>query len=180
LPKRAIIHLMKESWPGTPKNILDADFYSRFSDEDQRLMHNGEWDYVDSETLLNKLKAELEATDDTQLTEEQLSDKENALWLWYHHASQMAYAKHKDTQTALDFIDKALMYRERIGLDNQITPLLKLLYLGDTEEARKFAENIPETVVEKNENCDEAEVVNVEKETAFALVSHFEKKAESK
>lgn len=166
---------MKESFPGTPKFILDKEFYSRFHDEDQRLMKSGEWDYLDMATKLNSLKQSVEATSDQSLTEDQLSDKNNALWLWYHHASQFAYGKHKDIPTALAFINKALIYRDKIGLDNQITPLLKLLYIGDLENAKTFADTIPKVVIEVDENGEEMEVENPERESALALLEHFEK-----
>ena len=161
----------------SPEKIqIDRINYSDFSKEDQRLMKSGEWDPQNPELVLNKMKAEIEALDDSSLSEQELSDKDNALWLWYHHGSQFAYAKYHDTETAIAYIDKALEYREKIGLDNQITPLLKMLYTGNLVEARTFAESLPKKVLEKNTEGIEEEVDNVEYETALLLVGYFEDK----
>lgn len=140
------------------KPLLGKDFYSRFLEEDQKLMKSGKWDYKDETSRLNTLKTSIESTPDSTLSEEQVNDKNSALWLWYHHASQFAYTKHADTQTALAFIDKALEYREKIQSHNQITPLLRLIYMGDMIGAKAFTDTIPDS----------------EKKTALNLVSYFE------
>jgi hypothetical protein len=165
-------HLPKRSPEGA---VVDRINYSTFSEEDQKLMKSGGWDHKDKTLLLNRLKINIEALEDSSLSELELSDKNNALWLWYHHASQFAYTKYQDTETAIAFIDKALEYRERTGLDNQITPLLKLLYSGNISEARAFAESIPQRVREQNEDGTQEEINNPEYDAGLALVSHFEK-----
>ena len=97
---------MKESIPQyvqSERLKIDDDFYFKFSDEDQEAMHSRVWPYKNPEWILNKWKAQLEATDDTGLTEEELENKQHALWLWYHHASQFAY-KDGDVETAIAFM----------------------------------------------------------------------------
>lgn len=164
---------MNESAPNPERLTLDNEFYFKFSAEDQRAMHAGRWPYKDPEWILNKWKERLEETNDSELSPKELENKQNALWLWYHHASQFAYAD-GDPETALSYIEKALYFREQIQLENDITPLLKLLYQGNIEEAKRFAETIPARVPERQEDGTEAEVDNVERETAAWLIQHFE------
>lgn len=174
---------MSESVPNSSrieKLKIDRAFYFKFSDEDQKAMKVGVWPYKDPEWVLNKWKTELETSDDKNLSEEQRENKWNALWLWYHHASQFAYTE-GNIETALTFINKALEYREKVGLfDNQITPLLKLLYLSDIEQAKLFFETIPSRVVGTKADGSTEEVDNEEKETAASLIEYFEKQNQKK
>ncbi len=147
--------------------------YFKFLDEDQKAMRSGTWDYKNPKWVLNQWKDDFERVDDSLLSDEGRQSKWNALWLWYHHASQFAY-KEGDTQTALVFIDKALEFREKGGLTNQITPLLKLLYLGDVEGAKAFAATIPQKR-EANTPDGRIEVVdNPERTMATELIAYYE------
>ena len=172
---------MSEAAPqSTPEKLqIDKDFYFRFSDEDKKAMHSGVWEYKNPVWILNKWKDQLEATADTILSEEGIEAKHSALWLWYHHASQFAY-RDGDTETALAFINKALEYHEKGSPENRITPLLKMLYQGDFEQARSFAETIPARVMEPRPGGTFEEIDNPEKETANYLINEYLKDVESK
>ncbi len=108
------------SWPSQSPEHSPADRiqYVRFSEEDQRLFISRERDYLNPELELNRLKNEIEALDETTLSEQEVCDRDNALWLWYHHGFQIAYAKHHDRQTAIAFINKTLEYGVEEEIDN--------------------------------------------------------------
>ena len=150
--------------------------YIEFLKEDQRAMRSGEWNYKDPNWALNQWKDLFESRNDEDLSPEGQQSKWNVLWLWYHHASQFA-AKNGDLQNALLFIDKALVFKEKLGLDNHITLLLKQLYLGDIAGAKKIAESIPAKKV-VNTTSGPEEVDNQEKKSANELIAYYEARSE--
>ena len=158
--------------------LIGSGFYDAFLATDQKLMESGEWDSENPNLDLNRQKLALESIDDSTLSKEQLLQKKNALWLWYHHAAQDAYFRHRNRDAASTLIDKALMYRDSVGLNNQITPLLKLLFSNRIDEARTFADSLPDMRSEKDAGGTMKEIENYEKKTALQLVSRFESEAE--
>ena len=165
---------MKEQPPTPEQRTPGNHSYKTFFADDQKLMQSDEWDYKNKELAFNVEKNSIEALQDDTLSAEQKNAKYDALWLWYHHAAQIAYAKYKDIDTARAYIDKALEYGEKSDSTNQITPLLKLLLHGQFIEARKFAEDLPDNKIETKDDGTTEEIDNYEKKTALELIQQFE------
>jgi hypothetical protein len=144
--------------------LVDAhtpfELQEKYTEEDQRLIKEHEWDYNNPELIINKIKIILEAADDTFLTDAEKEWKDEILWFWYHHAISCAVWRYKDKEAA-----KAMTARARVlqGEDhpNQITKLFELLLEDRLEEAEVFVPTIP------NE---------VERESAYELVEEYKNK----
>lgn len=162
--------------PEKALSVIDTGFYTKhFLPEDQKRMHSKTWDYTDEDAQLNKWRRELDALDESDLNPEQVRNRNDALWMWYHHASQFAHQA-GDAERAIKYIDRALDYRDTSGplVPNQITPLLKMLYQGQYAEAREFIdEEIPDKVSDFDGTDYVNERPNIEKETANGLLEHF-------
>jgi hypothetical protein len=161
----------KQLQRGTESIRLTDELYQRFLAEDQRAMTDGTWDYRDEKFALRGLKEAIEAVGDEGLSDEERAVKDRALWLWYLHAAQDAYFRHGEPDVAVGFIDKGL---EHNRANNQVTPVLKLLFSGKIAEARIFAESLPDTKTEEDEVDRKVEVENMDKRTALNLVKRFE------
>ncbi|HEY4490187.1 MAG TPA: hypothetical protein VJC12_02945 [Candidatus Paceibacterota bacterium] len=132
----------------------------RYSEEDQKLMKDGSWDYNNPNLVVNKVKEILEAVDSATLTEEEKEYWQEILWFWHHHAISCATWRYKDKEKAQFHAAKALEYQSE-NHPNTITKLLYLLINDKLEEAEEWASQIP---------------IDLEKETADALVKEYKEK----
>lgn len=136
------------------KNLLGSDenFYQAFFDLDQQAMgpeSDISWDYKNEDLVLNKAKIAIESIDEDLESETFLDNKNNSLWLWYHHASQNAFDLYQDREKAVDFINTALEYHKKINHPNKITQLLSFLYSNNFEGAQAYVQSIPDEDYEK-------------------------------
>lgn len=120
-----------------------SELASKFIKEDQRLLKAQDWDYKNSELVLNKVKELVESVIGYGFIENKNSEDElkTILWFWYHHATGYAIWEYKDKERALEFSAKALKYQTSDN-PNQITRLLYLLIRGEEKEASAWLETI--------------------------------------
>ena len=121
-----------------------AELATKFIQEDQRLLKNGEWDYQNKELILNQVKEIVEDLFKTGFTTGSTFDDDDlrdALWFWYHHATGQAIWNNKDRVKARQFSAKALEYQISEN-PNQITRLLYLLVRDELAEAESWLETI--------------------------------------
>jgi hypothetical protein len=116
---------------------------NKYSEEDQRQMLSGTWDYNNPALIINKVKNILEGISPQKLIEEEKDWVEEILWFWYHHAISCALYKYKDKEKARACAIKALDIQPE-NHPNKITKLLSLLLDDKLEEARKWAQSIEE------------------------------------
>ena len=128
----------------TPKELSD-----KFTELDQELMRNREWDYENDELVLNKLKEQLENVDAEELTDEESRWRNEILWFWYHHATSMALFGYKDDEQAGLFAEKALSYQAD-DHPNKLTKLLQILSSGDVVAAETYSHNFVTKEPEKS------------------------------
>jgi hypothetical protein len=114
-----------------------------YSDEDQKLMNSGAWDYGNPELLVNKVKEILESIDPQTLTDDEIDWRQEILWFWYHHAISCAIWRYRDRETAKNYVAKALDYQPAEH-PNQITRLFDFLVNDKVAEAEQWAESIKE------------------------------------
>lgn len=119
-----------------------SELVRKFIEEDQRLIKAQEWDCMNPELVLNKVKEIVESVIDSGST---LGDKDGdndlktMLWFWYHHAIGYAIWDHKDRKSAVEFSTKALKYQTSDN-PNQITRLLYFLTRDQVAEATALLE----------------------------------------
>ncbi len=113
-----------------------------YTEEDQKLMKSGQWDYDNPELITNKIKVSLESIDKSSLNEEESDWRNEILWFWYHHAISCAIEKN-DKIAAQKYAEKALEIQSD-DHPNKITKLLYLLVHDKLEEAEAWALNIDE------------------------------------
>jgi hypothetical protein len=123
----------------------------------------GDWDYTNSDLLINKVKELLEPIALEYLTEEEKEWRQEILWLWYHHATSSALFVHKDIQKAKEFVAKALDYQSE-GNPNGITKLLSLLANGRLGDAEIWANALPDSTDDQK----------MEKQSALDIVTEYE------
>ena len=116
---------------------------NKYSEEDQKLMLSGSWDYNNPVLVVNRIKDILEGINPQELTEEEREWMQEILWFWYHHAISCAIWKYKDKEKAKVYARKALELQPE-NHPNKITKLLSLLLEDKLEEARKWVEAIIE------------------------------------
>ncbi len=133
-----------------------------FLEEDQRLMNSRKWDYsVDID--FNRFKKWLENLVVNSLNEKEQKARQDALWMWYHHAVSIALSK-KDIPRAKSFADKAMEFHGDNN-PNQITRLLYFLAYEEYDKAEEWTKTI--------ENL-------TERDTANLLLSQYKKYEASK
>ena len=135
------------------------EFYTR---EDQRLFTSGAWDYNDPTQLTNQVKAILESTSDSELSDDQYNEpgwRNEILWFWYHHAISCAIWRYGDKQSAQKYSEQALVYQSE-DHPNQITKLLCFLTNDQLDESENWTTNITD---------------EVEKQTAEKLIDEYKK-----
>lgn len=147
-PLRPVYELLSAHSPLEMSNL--------YSEEDQKLMKSGGWDYDNPELITNKVKNLLEQINPSELTEEESDWRSEVLWFWYHHAISCAIQKN-DKEAAQKYADKALQLQPEQH-PNKITKLLHYLVNDNLPEAEKWLEQIIE---------------EPEKLTASDLVSHY-------
>lgn len=133
------------------------DIYFAYFKEDQNLMDKKDWDYNNSDLLINKVKQILDSIDDKELSGDEIIYKKKVLWLWYHHAISCAVWRYKDKIKAIEYSEKALGLQDE-NHQNQITRLLNFLVKDELEEAEKFVDIISD---------------EVEKDTARYLINQY-------
>ncbi len=107
----------------------------RYTEEEQVLFKNKEWDYDNPEQIQNKVKSILESVDESGLTEEEKEWRCEILWFWYHHAISVALWK-DDTEKAKAFSVKASEYQG--DNPNILTRTMYLLLHGKVDEAEEW------------------------------------------
>jgi predicted Zn-dependent protease len=133
---------------------------NNYTEEDQKLLKSGAWDYDNSELITNKVKVLLEQLDDTDLTEDERFWKNETLWFWYHHAISCAVWSKQDKEAAQQYSKKALELQPD-DHPNKITRLLSYLVCDQLSEAEEWAEKIKE---------------EPEKSTAASLLSEYKER----
>ena len=78
--------------------------------------------------------------DSPNLNQKEQEERENILYLWYHHAISNAIKK-KNKEKAIYFAEQALNYQPKDST-NKITKLLYLILTGNLEEADKYIQEI--------------------------------------
>ncbi len=129
---------------------------NNYTEEDQKLMKSGEWDYDNPDLITNKVKVLLEEIDPSTLSEDEADWRNEVLWFWYHHAISCAVGKN-DQVAAQDYAQKALDIQHP-DHPNKITRLLYLLVNDKLEEAEEWAKAIDE---------------EPEKSTSRNLIDHY-------
>ncbi|MHB1163555.1 MAG: hypothetical protein ACYCZZ_03510 [Minisyncoccota bacterium] len=123
-----------------------SELAREFIKEDQRLLKAQNWDYKNSELVLNKVKEIVESVIDSGFTtddKEGDDDLKTILWFWYHHAIGYAIWDYKDKAEALEFSAKALKYQTSDN-PNKITRLLYLLVRDEEKDAATWLETVRE------------------------------------
>jgi len=131
-----------------------------YTEEDQKLMKSGSWDYDNPGLITNKVKDLLETADTELLTEEEKEWRQEILWFWHHHAISCAVWRHQDKAKAQEYAVKALEYQPE-DHPNKITRLLALLIESKVQEAEEWAAGITE---------------EPEKSTAMELLEDYKEK----
>lgn len=153
----------KESSLRAVYEILNAhtplEMSNLYSEEDQRLMKSGEWDYDNPELITNKVKNLLEQINPAELTEEEAEWRSEVLWFWYHHAISCALQKN-DKEAAQRYADTALQLQPEQH-PNKITKLLYYLVHDNLPAAEQWLVEITE---------------EPEKTAANDLVNHYKDK----
>lgn len=109
---------------------------------DQELMHQGRWDYLDEDLLVNRIKVAVEGVGLTAITDEKEERYiRELLWLWYHHAANNALWVYRDNEAARVFALEALDLQSP-SHPNQITQLLFLLASGSVADAESYITTI--------------------------------------
>lgn len=150
-PAREAYRLLNASTP--------LELSNRYTEEDQKLMRAGTWDYNNSLLIVNVIKNILETLNPQELTEEEGEWRQEILWFWYHHAISCAVWRYKDILTAQKYVAKAIQLQPA-DHPNKITKLLDLLVNNKLEEAHKWADSITE---------------EPEKSTALAVIEEWSK-----
>lgn len=134
------------------------DLNRAYTEEDQKLMKEGRWDYEDPELLTNRVKSLLEQVDPITLSEEEKEWREEILWFWYHHAISCAVWRYADRQRAQEYASKALEHQDS-NHPNKITKLLYYLVHDDLVSAEKLTETM-----------------DLDKETAISVIDEYKEK----
>jgi|GEM_PF-953493 len=134
-PIRTAYHLLDARSPLELSNLYTA--------EDQKLMASHEWDYRNSELIVNKVKEILETTDPNMLKPNEQECRREILWFWYHHAISCAIWRYKDKSAAQSYASKALEYQSE-NHPNKITQLFDFLVNDKFDEAERWASSISE------------------------------------
>ncbi len=110
---------------------------------DQARMKSLTWDYQ-TDSLDTQIVNDLKTVTRAELKSDELWRVNQCIWMWFHHAVSCAIYKHKDSQKALNFVEKALRYQARIeNHPNKITLLFSLLLKEKFREANLLLPEMP-------------------------------------
>ena len=118
--------------------------HKKFMVEDQALIKSGDWDYNNSQLLINKIKSRLLIINPQVLSETDREWYYETLWIWYHHAISCAIRK-KDRSTAQTYANRALLMQQG-NHPNQITRFLWFLVHDRVKEAESYLQSIQHPV----------------------------------
>lgn len=119
------------------------DLYQKFFDADQVAISAG-WDYRDAEAEYNKIKNFVEGFDRDKISLEAQKVQSKILWLWNHHAAQVAFDTYNDRTQAIEFIDEALAHHKFLNHPNEITEFLSILYRDNVDQAKGYITGMEE------------------------------------
>lgn len=141
-------HYTKESFQNTIQEAYELlgaktplELSQRYTEEDQKLMKAGEWDYLNQDLIVNKVRNILENIDENKLTPAEKEERKEILWFWYHHAVSCAIWRYKDKEKAVEYVNKALNFQPE-NHPNKITKLFSLLLEDKTEEVEDWIKTV--------------------------------------
>jgi len=117
------------------------ELFKQYLNKDQQLIKSHRWDYKNPRLIIYKVKAILEKANPDKLTKEEKDERNEILWLWYHHSISYAVWKYKDRKSARNCTTMALKYQIK-NHPNRITRLLHYLVHCQLKKAEKWSETI--------------------------------------